>query len=179
MHAYLLDTNTICNWFDGDAGRFPAVRIIADTRAADSPLYVSAITLGEIEYGHANKPAGAGVKRENFLAFIRNQLPQILPVSKHTAEPYGRIRAKLVERFPPKGGWSRKIRPEKLYDPVAARELGIDENDLWIVAQAVERNFVLVTSDKMTRIREAVCELYADLRFEDWAQSSDLAGEGA
>ena len=60
-----------------------------------------------------------------------------------------------------------------------ARELGIDENDLWIVAQAVERNLVLVTSDKMWRIRETVCELYPDFGSEDWAESSDLAGQDA
>lgn len=177
MTGYLLDTNTISHWFDGDVGRFPAVKAAADARAADSPLYVSAITLGEIEYGHALNPASAGTKRDEFIAFVGAQLPQILQVSKHTAEPYGHIRAKLFEKFAPPGGWPKKgkKRVEQLYDPVAARELGIDENDLWIVAQALERNLVLVTSDKMTRIREAVCELYSDFRFEDWAKSSDFA----
>ena len=174
MHGYLLDTNMIRYWFDGDAGRFPAVKAAADARAADSPLYVSAITLGEIDYGHAYNPAGAGAKRDEFVAFVRNQLPQILEVSRQTAEPYGRIRAKLAERFPPEGGWTKRIRPEQLYDSVAAQVLGIDENDLWIVAQAVERNLVLVTSDKMARIRETVCELYPDFRVEDWAKSSDV-----
>ena len=179
MHGYLLDTNTIRNWFDGDAGRFPAVKTAADSRAADSPLYVSAITLGEIEFGHALNPSGAGAKRDEFVGFVGRQLTQILQVSKHTAEPYGHIRARLAQKFPPKGGWTKKIRPEQFYNPIAARELGIDENDLWIVAQAAERNLVLVTSDKMMRIREAVCELYPGSRFEDWTKSGDLAGEDA
>ncbi len=181
MHGYLLDTNTIRNWFDGDTGRFPAVKAAADARAPDSPLYVSAITLGEIEYGHAMNPAGTGAKRDEFAAFVRRQLPQILRVSKHTAEPYGHIRATLAEMFPPPGGWhkKRKRRAEQFYDPIAARELGFDENDLWIVAQAVERNLVLVTSDRMMLIRGAVSDLYPSFRFEDWAESSDLAGEDA
>ncbi|MBU0638404.1 MAG: hypothetical protein KKB50_06020 [Planctomycetes bacterium] len=36
------------------------------------------------------------------------------------------------EIFPPPGGWhkKRKRRAERFYDPVAAKELGIDENDL-------------------------------------------------
>jgi len=59
-----------------------------------------------------------------------------------------------------------------LCDPVAARELGIEEKDLWLVAQAAERNLVLVTSDKMTRIRDAVREEYPDLRIEDWSEKS-------
>jgi len=170
--GYLLDTCTICYWFD----ELRAVTVAADARAADSPLYVSAIMLGETEFGHAFNPAGAGAKRDEFVAFVRTQPLQILQVSKHTTEPYGRIRAKLAEKFPPKGGWTKKKRPEQLYEPVAARELGIDENDLWIVAQSVERNLVLVTSDKMARIREAVCELYAGFRIENWALPSGLAG---
>jgi len=172
--GFLLETNTIRYWFDGDAGRFPAVMAAAEARSADSPLYVSAITLGEIEFGHSLNPAGAGTKRDEFVAFLRQQLPQILHVSKHTAEPYGRIRAKLAEKLPPPGGWRNKVKAEQMYDPIAAKELGIDENDLWIVAQAVERNLVLVTSDKMKRIREAVCELYSGFQIEDWAGSTDL-----
>lgn len=181
MQGYLLDTNVIRHWFDGESGSFPEVKTRADARGADSPLYVSAITLGEMEYGHARNPGGAGTKRDEFIAFVRRRLPQILDVSRHTAEPFGRIRAKLEERYPPKGGWptGKKRRPEKLYDPVAARELGIDENDLWITAQAVERNLVLVTSDKMSRIRETVCDLYPNFRFENWAKSSDSFGQDA
>ena len=50
----------------------------------------------------------------------------------------------------------------------------IDENDLSIVAQAVERNLVLVTSDKMNRIRGAVSELYPGPQIENWARPTDL-----
>ena len=62
-----------------------------------------------------------------------------------------------------------KKRAEQMYDPIAARELGIDENDLWIVAQALERNLILVTSDKMCRMHEAVAEFDPGFMIEDWA----------
>jgi predicted nucleic acid-binding protein len=52
-----------------------------------------------------------------------------------------------------------------LIDPVTSRELGIQENDLWIAAQALEYNLVLVRNDKMDRIRDA-CE---ELQVENWA----------
>ena len=175
MHGYLLDTNVIRCWFDGQDGRFPRVKTAADGRAADSPLFVSAISLGEIEYGHAMNPAGAGARRDAFVAFVRERLPQVLLISKHTAEPYGHIRARFAERFPPERGWRKKRRAEQLYDPVAARELGLDENDIWLVAQAVERNLVLVTSDRMARIREAVREVFPNFLFEDWAKPDDFA----
>ena len=168
MQGYLLDTQTIRYWFDGKSGQFPAVEANAQRYAANSPLYVSVVTLGEIEYGHASNPDGAGARRDEFLRFLA-QLPQRLEVSRHTAEPYGRVRACLAQKFPPAGGWHKKKRAEQLYDPVTALALGIDENDLWLVAQAVERNLVLVSSDKMNRIREAVAEVYGSFRVEDWS----------
>jgi tRNA(fMet)-specific endonuclease VapC len=100
-------------------------------------------------------------------------------ISRHTAEPYGRIRAHLVQQFPPRGGWTKKKRTEQMTDPLSAKELGIDENDLWLVAQAVERNLVLVTSDKMSRIREAVAEVYPDFGIENWAAPPQTGGTGA
>ena len=169
MPGYLLDTQAIRYWFDGAVGKFPAVQVAAEVRAADSPLYVSAITLGEIEFGHMLHPEGAGPKRNDFREFVKKRLPQCLPISQHTAEPYGLLRARLAEKFPPAGGWKNKRRAEQMYDPVTARELGIDENDLWIMAQAIERNLVLVTSDKMCRIREVIAHFVPGFDMEDWA----------
>ncbi len=168
MSGYLLDTQTIRYWSDGQSGRFPVVQRAAEERRSKGPLYVSAITLGEFEYGHSAHPAGDGIARDEFTKFLRGELPQVLSISKHTAAPYGRIRAKLVEKFPPPGGWSNKKRAEQLYDPIAALDFGFDENDLWLVAQAIERNLVLVTNDRMTRIKEAVREIQPSFAFENW-----------
>jgi tRNA(fMet)-specific endonuclease VapC len=166
--GYLLDTQTITYWFDGSSGKYPVVEAIVRVLPPESPMYVSAITLGEIEYGHAVNAAGAGVKRDAFLEFLRERLPQVLDVSRHTVEPYGRVRARLVERVPPPGGWSKKRRAEQMTDPLSGKVLGIDENDLWIVAQAIERNLVLVTNDKMTKIRDAVADLYPEFTVANW-----------
>jgi predicted nucleic acid-binding protein len=100
---------------------------------------------------------------------VRDKFPQVLKVSRHTAEPYGRIRAALFDKLGPKSRKSKKKRAEELCDPTTGRELGIDENDLWIVAQAAERNLVLVTHDKMVPIREALRESEIGVRIEDWA----------
>ena len=176
MPGYLIDTQTIAYWFDGESGKYPMVQSKAEARRGNSPLYVSAISLGEIEYGHAAHPAGAGKRREDFLTSMREELPQILSVSRHTAEPYGRIRAALFDRFGPKSKKGQAKRAEELCDPTSGRELGIDENDLWLVAQAVERNLVLVTHDKLVHIRQALQDLQAQqnldltLRIEDWAE---------
>ena len=95
MHGYLIDTQTISYWFDDKSSNHNAVQAAAEARRGKGPLRISAITLGEISYGHAVNPAGAGPGREAFVKFVGEQVPQILQVSRHTAEPYGKIRAAL------------------------------------------------------------------------------------
>lgn len=173
MLGYLLDTNIISFWFDETRREHPAVQAAAEACRGDSPLYVSAISLGEIEYGHAVHPAGAGPRREAFVRFVSEELPQVLPVARHTAEPRGRIRSALFERFGPKSKKTKDVRVHELCDPTTGHELGIDENDLWIMAQAAERNLVLVTHDKMVRIREVLRDLEHSVQIQDWAADRD------
>ena len=177
MPGYLIDTQTITYWFHGESGNYPAVQAAAEERIGDHPLYVSAVTLGEIEYGHATNPGGVGQPRDEFVRFVREALPQVLPVSRHTAEPYGQIRGALFERFAPKSKKTKTKRAEEMCDPTTGRELGIDENDLWIVAQAAERNLVLVTNDKkfLKRAQDVGLEVAESLgaralAFENWAE---------
>ena len=177
MHGYLIDTQTISYWFDGKSGGYPSVQAAAEARrSADAPLYISAISQGEIQYGHAVHPTGAGLVRESFVKFVREKFPQVLRVSRHTAEPYGRIKVALFEKLGPKSKKSKTKRAEELCDPTTGRELGIDENDLWIVAQAAERNLVLVTHDKMVNIRETLQESEIGVRIEDWAAEHEATG---
>ena len=56
---------------------------------------------------------------------------------------------------------------EKLVDRFTWLELGSLENDLWIAAQAISRNLILVTNDKLTRITEVAG---SDLRIDNWAK---------
>ena len=124
---------------------------------------ISAITLGEIEYGLQVARIDT-FKQEDFRAFISTNLPMVLDITKATRICYGLLRASVFEKYTPNARRRRGLRPEQLIDPVTSRELGIQENDLWIAAQALEYNLVLVTNDKMDRIRD-VCE---DLQVENW-----------
>ena len=56
-------------------------------------------------------------------------------------------------------------RPEQCFDPITAMELGIEENDLWIAAQACEHKLVLHTNDGIARIRDIAIDL---LTVENW-----------
>ena len=170
MAEFLLDTMMIDYWFDGRSEFHDSVRRTADAiSTSGSQVCVSVITLGEIEHGRAVNPGGMGGRLDEYSRFVRESLPRILEVSKHTAEPYGRVRAALFEKFAPNVRRGKGKRPEELVDPATSKELGIDENDLWLIAQAIERNLVLVTGDKMTRIKEAVREIQPSFAFENWA----------
>jgi tRNA(fMet)-specific endonuclease VapC len=92
----------------------------------------------------------------------------VLNITKATRIYYGSLRARIFEKYAPNERRCRGLRPEQLIDLVTSRELGIQENDLWIAAQALEYNLVLVTNDKMDRIRD-VCE---DLQVENWAANA-------
>ena len=65
-------------------------------------------------------------------------------------------------------------RPDQITDRVTATRLGIDENDLWIAAQAVQYNLALVTNDGMARIRAVLSELAPSLHIENWTKPTVL-----
>jgi tRNA(fMet)-specific endonuclease VapC len=152
VQGYLLDTNIVVYWFDARLPQYRPVNQRIHERPEGSPLAISAISSGEIEYGHRAVSAVNTPIQEAFLTFIERELPMVLEVRKTTRLSYGWLRARLIAGYAPKNR-KKKLRPEQLVDPVTGKELGIDENDLWIAAQALEHNLVLVTADKMERIR--------------------------
>jgi predicted nucleic acid-binding protein len=89
-------------------------------------------------------------------------------IDKHVTPEYGRIRAMLFEKYGPKGKRISGLRPEQLIDPVTSLELKIQENDLWIVSQAVTRDFTLVTNDRAS-LRPLLEVAGEELHIENWA----------
>ena len=167
MHGYLLDTNIVVYWFDARRPQHECVvRHIQELPEA-TPLMISAITMGEIEFGlqvsKVNTPEQEA-SQEELRAFIDTNLPMVLDVTKAIRVYYGLLRASVFEKYAPNAKRRSGLRPEQLIDPVTSRELGIQENDLWMAAQALQYNLVFVTNDKIERIRE-VC---ADLQIENW-----------
>ena len=167
LDGYLLDTCIVSCWHDKRKEGHPHVVAHLDALPPDAPFRISAITLGEMEYGHSvESPHVETPIQVEFRQFVTDRLPNSLEISRGTAVHYGRIRARLFEKFV--GNRERKrLRPEQLVDPVTSRELGIHENDLWIAAQAVEYRLVLVTGDSMNNIRTVVGDL---LRIENWSK---------
>lgn len=165
MDGYLLDTNVVKYLYSEKGTEHPAVLRRYESLSADAPVFISVITLGEIEYGHRRVSERDSGVQERFNAFLRGHFPDILPLPPSTHRWYGRLRAKLDHEFSPQVG--RRLKwPEDAVDPVTAKQLGIQENDLWLAAQALDRSLVFVTNDRLTHIRRIAPP---EFRVENWA----------
>lgn len=183
MADYLLDTNILSFWYDTLKSEHP--NVVARVNAARQPdptthyvsrLFVSVVTLGEIEYGarasHVPNPA----KQAEYAAmdaakikFVQEQCPEALEITKHVAEQYGELKAWLFNNCAPNAKKSKSKRAEELVNPTTGKELGIDENDVWIAAQAKAHNLVLVTHDSRGNFGQLLKQFSSTLTVEDWA----------
>lgn len=169
MDGYLLDTNIISYWFDENCAQHALVA--GHIRAlGEPPLLVSAVTLGEWEFGLQVAETPSNLARQSVArSFAEQRFPAVLNVARPTMLCYGRLRASLFEKYAPREKRTKAARLEQLFDPLSALQLGIQENDLWIASQALEHNLILVSNDKhMRRLRE----LDPSLRLENWAAAS-------
>lgn len=161
--VHILDTNAFRWWVDA-ANPHHAEAVARITELGDTFVFLSTITAGEVEFGLA-RPHNLD---QEIVRSIRQGLSRfkILEIDRHVTECYGRLRAWLLERFRPE---RRKIRSlSQLSDPVTDLELGIQENDLWLVSQAITNDLVLVTGDKMTHLMEAAAGTRQQLRRVTW-----------
>ena len=164
MHVFLLDTCIWSYWFDVKREQHVNVKSNVQKLPSDSILGISIISWGEVVYGHKAESPDETLIQAEYIQFIKSKRPKTFEIDIHTANKYGKLRALLFEKYAPK---RRRpgLRPEQLIDPITSRELGIQENDLWIAAQAIVRNMILATDDKLSRIREVSGD---DLHIENW-----------
>lgn len=168
MRTFLLDTCIWSYWFDTD--RYPKenANIIKQLKTLEpgSKLGISIITWGEVAYGYKGFTAREPIQAD-YLQFIKAKGPKTFNIDMHTANTYGTLRFLLFEKFAPRDKRKKNLRPEQLVDPVTSLELGIQENDLWIAAQAITRNLTLITNDKLIRIRDVAGD---DLDVKNWTK---------
>ncbi|MDX9974304.1 MAG: type II toxin-antitoxin system VapC family toxin [FCB group bacterium] len=162
--GYLLDTNILSYWINERSEFHERVAGRIASVPEDVPLFMSAITWGEIQFGWHRRHKEP-IPAANLRVF--EQTFQTVPVTRGTDLYYGQLKARLFERFAPRSVKTKSLSLGLLLDPVAGDLLGVDENDVWIAAQAVESKLILVTNDKLTRIRDSAGDL--DLQIDNWA----------
>ncbi len=122
-----------------------------------SPIYVSGLALAELAFGLALHEKAHGTKMPNaeqMLSDAKSYPP--LWIEHHTATEYASLKATIAVFYLP--NVTRQFRKkwvEDWVDQYTEKKLGVDENDLWICAQALEMNFTLIADDKMNRIKKA------------------------
>ncbi|NQT51115.1 type II toxin-antitoxin system VapC family toxin [bacterium] len=162
--AYLLDTNIASALWDAYHAKHEEFRQRV-TEIGDAPVYVSVVTLAEVEYGLKTAAKIDEGRQAQVRATMRGF--EALPLDHHIVEHYAELRARLFRKHSPrnaKGRLTSKRVPD-LWERTPDKLLGIQENDLWNAALAVERNLVFVTNDRMSRIVEVAGD---DLRIERW-----------
>ncbi len=176
---FLLDTNMLGYLTEAKWGRDkPHVRNVQDrvTQATNQNgrrLFIAAITAGECECG-LRMARRADLAQQALAREVLRSFPAVLSIDNSIAvDHYAGIRAKLFERYAPKTAreTAKNSCVEQWIDPVTGKTLGVDENDLWIVATAMAHNLTLVTNDRLKRIIEAVDP---PIRIENWTEPAPL-----
>jgi predicted nucleic acid-binding protein len=145
MPGYLLDVNQISALFC----KKPAMLLKVASLPKGTQLRACTITLGEIEAGHRMTTSTKQSRRDEYTAFINSDFrPNALPVSHSTGYYYADIIGEIWKRHAP-------TKPGTRTD-AHLLQLGIDINDVWAVAVAMEHGLVFVTCDNMACIREVV-----------------------
>lgn len=151
MSGYLLDTNHVTAL----ASRNQKILQKVQSLPVNTQLRACTITLGEVEAGNLITTTTDQQKRNQCTAFINATfLPNALPVSTSTRIYYAQIISRIWQKHsPPKGSVQTESH---------LVSLGVNINDVWIVAVAWEHGLTFVTTDKMQCIRDVVPEVQGE-----------------
>lgn len=158
MDAFLFDTTVLSIYLDPKHPHYADKGQSLAALPTNNPRFISAVALAELGFGAKL----AEVMGKGDLSALKAMIAQarsysVLDVTHHTASVYAEVKARIAQKYLAK--MLRKNRPkyiEEWVDKATGQKLGIDENDLWMCAQAKERDLVLVTADgRMKRIPDA------------------------
>ena len=118
--GFLIDTSL---WIAVERGAIGAADIHAIT--GPSPLYLSPVNVAEIRFG-IELMTGPRQKQRSLTAFRRMRRKPLLRITAETAETFGILVAKLTR---------------------AGRGHDFRVQDLWLAAQAIQRDLTLLTAN--------------------------------
>lgn len=158
MTGYLFDTSALSASLDHEHSRHRDVRAAINDFDPGAAVYVSAVALAELGFGVRLAESDSATHSP----YLKEMLTKahghaVLELTQHTASAYAELKAALAGKY--LANARRRHRPrwvEDWIDKATGQKLQVDENDLWICAQAKERNLTVVTSDRgMRRIEDA------------------------
>jgi predicted nucleic acid-binding protein len=156
VEGYLLDTSALTPYVDGGHAKHEAARTLIDGLGT-APVFVSVIALAEMQFGFSlHKRFTDSFLPDADKMMQKAQSYPRLDISNHTATAYANLKAALAKQYLPTP--KREFRKKHVWDwvdQITGKPLAIDDNDIWVCAQAREMNLVLIAGDKMERIKAA------------------------
>jgi tRNA(fMet)-specific endonuclease VapC len=145
---YLLDTNHCSRIIQGNP---TVLQAILSRRNAGVAL--SVIVQGELLFMAENSERRAE-NLDHVQTFLK--MFDLYPVSDEISRTYAQLKANLLNTFGPKDKTQRRT--------TRIQSLGLDDNDLWIAATALQHSLILVTADgDFNRIQQS-----CNLQLESW-----------
>jgi tRNA(fMet)-specific endonuclease VapC len=147
MDTYLLDTNLVSVLYDARRPNHDTVRQAVAALPPVAAQLVSVVSVAELRFGAALARAAGQTLTHIEACLAHSATHPLAEVTRHTADAFATVKSSIaltridIRRRIPRWveGWT---------DRVSGQLLQIDENDLWIAAQAFERNYVVVTCDR-------------------------------
>ena len=153
--GYLIDTNHIAAWERQDQIFMAHLREVPP----ENILWVCPISLAELECGLRITAATDPRRRAACRRFIEDQvLDFVREIGITTRDSYAEIMEQIWRAHPPANA---RVDTQRHLST-----LGVDVNDVWIAAVALEHGLILLTDDRMDTIRACV----PDLNVENWLE---------
>lgn len=158
LEGYLFETSMLSALLDSRHAKHADAKAVVAALESASPKYVSVVALAELKFGQRLIEAFTGTSPE-YLSAILSEANRhaLLEITRHTAAEYAELKANLAKTYLDKA--LRRDRPrwvENWVDKATGQALQVDENDLWMCAQARERDLIMITADaKMDRVSKA------------------------
>lgn len=158
MEGYLLETSTLSALLDSEHPKHADAKAAVGALDPASPKYVSVVALAELTFGQRLIEAFTRTSPAYLAAILAEaRRHALLDITRHTASEYAELKAILARTYLDKA--LRRDRPrwvENWVDRATGQILQVDENDLWMCAQARERELIMITADaKMDRVSKA------------------------
>ena len=144
---YLLDSNIVSDLYNKDSDQHEIIRQKFGTLKNTDHVYISILTLYEMEYGYANAPDSKKQSIRQQVEFINSDF-EILPLDKNAASIFGELK-KSVQTL-------RSLSSKKMIQHTV---------DIALAANAVLSCYTLVSDDKLYL---DLAKLDQRLRVENW-----------
>lgn len=153
MSGYLIDTSVLSAYYRTTHPKHSPVTAKLDALPANALRLVSVVTLAEARYGLSLAERTLGT----VLPELRERIERIathahLDISHHTSAAYADLKSRLAVKClkSKKGKMPRYL--EDWVNSGSSQKLQVGENDLWIAAQAKERDLTVITCDDGLRV---------------------------